>query len=125
VWRDAIKAVLGVLGTLAIFIFPPLLPLWLAALFIRRRRRGDSGLPRLPFLSQAGRIVFFGFAFLGLLVVTLEFSASSIFNAVDEHVAPVLAVFVALGLFLIVAADVALQVLAGVAGALLPRRRVR
>ncbi len=112
---------LAVIATFVIVIFPPILPVALAVLFILRRRRGELRLPLLPFLSRAGRVVFFGFAWLGLLLVTIEFVASSYFNAVDEHVAPVVAVFVLFGLWLIVTADVVV----GLARTARPRRRAR
>ena len=105
----SVRGFLVALGLVAAFFFPPVLPLWLAVAFVRRRRAGKPGLPPLSLLTRTGRVAFFVVGWVGLTLVTLTFFAATISTSTDEHIAPVLAAFTILALFLVAAADTLAQ----------------
>ena len=109
----ALKVVLVVLGVILVVFVPPVLPVWLGVVALRRRRRGEPAHPRLAFLSRPGRVVLLVVGWVGLILVTITAFAASVSTSTDEHAAPVLGVFVIVGIILIVAVDFAIQVILG------------
>jgi len=103
------KGLLIGVGLVGAFIFAPLVSLYLAVLFVRRRRSGKPGFPALPLFTRPGRIVFCTVAWGGLTLVTISFAAATISTSTDEHVAPVLGAFTIFALIAIAATDVVTQ----------------
>jgi hypothetical protein len=104
-----LRGCLIAVGVIGVLLFPPLLPVWLAGIGVRRRRRGQSALPELSFLTRPGRMVIVLVAWVGLLLVTITAFAASVSTSTDEHAAPVLGVFLMFGLTLLIAADLVIQ----------------
>jgi hypothetical protein len=109
----ALKVVLIVFGVILVVFVPPVLPLWLGVIALRRRRRGEPAQPRLAFLSRLGRLALLTVGWVGLILVTITAFAASVSTSTDEHAAPVLGVFVIFATVLIVAADLAIQGILG------------
>jgi hypothetical protein len=104
-----LKVVFVTLGVILVLFVPPVLPLWLGTIAIRRRRRGEPAHPPLPFLSRPGRLVFLTVGWAGLILVTITAFAASISTSTDEHAAPILGVFLIVAILAIVAVDLAIH----------------
>ena len=97
----------------ALFFASPAVPLFILGWAYWERQHHRPVLAGFPdfigSMSAAGRVVFFTVAFGGSELVASDFFASSYFNTVDEHVAPILGVFLLMALMLILAADFILR----------------
>jgi hypothetical protein len=95
-----------ILWLLAILFASPAVPIGIASWATWERKQGRPVLTRFPAfvgtMSTPGRIVFFTVAFIGGELVAIDLFVSTNFDAVDEHAASILGVYVLVALTLVV-----------------------